>query len=71
MNNKTGDCGLGVKIQYFDKVFDRPLCKIKGYSIALRDDNSFDAWLICGGSEAFVHLNRPSVDDKIEIIGEL
>lgn len=75
MNKKTGELGLGCRVQLFDNILNEDeLGGLPGYSISIRGSD-FDGWIFFSGKpendHPWIWVNRKILDDKCEVIGEL
>jgi hypothetical protein len=75
MNKENAEVGLGIRVQFFDKVGTADSAiEYKGYSVVYRDNSQFDGWIIFSGDKnkdgPWMFMSGP-VMDRLEILGEL
>jgi len=75
MNKENAEVGLGIRVQFFDKVVTHDnVIEYKGYSVVFRDNSQFDGWLIFSGHKdkegPWMFMNGLAMD-RLEILGEL
>lgn len=75
VQKETGELGLIIRLNAFDKVDDEPLCSLEGYAIKMFHESECDIYAMHSGSDTaegpWLLIERKYVDEKCEIIGEL
>lgn len=73
-NVNTSEIGIAVRVKFFDDIIlEEPLANMGGHSLVLRDETSFDGYIVQSDiDQPFIFVEKYLMDDApIEFIGEL